>query len=111
MTSVFNPGAGFARAVPEVVPIARNMCIDEVDTEYECRKQYLNGLLCQDTELIVGVQPAAFLTLPAGLADLLVGTEILVHWAIPQIDAGRHQHPRIGEGFNDPPSHARLRQP
>jgi len=90
--------------------IAGNVCIDEIDTEYERLKQYLNGLFCQYTELIVGVQPAAFYALFANLAEMLVGTEVQIHWAILQIHAGHHQHPRISEGFNDAPSHLRLRQ-
>lgn len=96
--------------MPEVVSIADNVCIDVVDTDYERRKQCLNRLLGEDTELIIGVQPATFFTLVAGLADRLVGAEKLVHWAIPQIHAGHHQHPWIGEGFNDSPSHVCLRQ-
>lgn len=96
--------------MPEVVSVAGNVGIDVVDTEYERRKQCLNRLLGEDTELIIGVQPAAFFTLIACLAGMLVGAEKLVHWAIPQVHAGHHQHPWIGEGFNDLPSHACLRQ-
>ncbi len=86
------------------------MCVDVVDTEYKRLEQCLNRLLRQDAEFIVGIEPVAFLALAAGLTDMLVGTEIPVHRAIPQIHARHHQHSRIGEGFDNPPSHVRLRQ-
>lgn len=90
MLGVLEPGAGFAGAVPVVVTLPGNMGIDIVDAEHERLKQHFDGLLCQDAELIVAIQPAAFLVLAAGLANLLVCIEIAVHGAFLQIHAGHH---------------------
>jgi len=94
----------------EIVSVACNVRIDVIDTEYESFKQRFDRLPCQYAELIIRIQPRAFCTLAALLADMLVGSEIPVHWTILQVHAGHHQQPRVGQGFNNPLSHAFLRR-
>ena len=90
MQGILEPGAGFASAVPVVVAFPGYMGIDVVYAEHESLEKHFHGLLCQNAELIVAVQPAAFFVLATGLAGLLSRIEKTVHWAVLQIHAGHH---------------------
>jgi len=104
-----HPGATLAYASPGVVFCTRNMGVDIVDAKQESLKQRFERLLGQRAELIVTIQPATLLTLITGLTDPLLGIEVAVHGAISDVHAGYHQHPRIGQRFNDSASHYDLR--